>query len=73
MGLVIDEEHFSRLLERLKLNGIRCRLDAVLEEAAKEGWSYREVLYRLCCVEGNWSVSRAEFPKNHLEVSGKRF
>ena len=46
MSVVIDEEHFSRLLERFKLNGIRSRLDALLEEAAKEGLSYREVLYR---------------------------
>ena len=58
MGLVIDEDHFSRLLERLKLNGIRARLDVLLDEAAKEGLSYREVLYRLCCAEAQYKDER---------------
>ena len=47
MSEVIDEEYFALLLSRLKLNGIRERLDAVLEQAGKEGISYRELVYRL--------------------------
>ena len=41
MSEIIDEEHFLSLLSRLKLNGIRERLDAILEAAAKEKVSYR--------------------------------
>ena len=36
MSEVIDEDYFQLLLSRLKLNGIRERLDAILEQASKE-------------------------------------
>ena len=39
------------LLGRLKLTGIRENLDTLLDAASREGLSYREVLYRLCCEE----------------------
>lgn len=51
MSKVIDEEHFMSLLGRLKLTGIRENLDTLLDAASREGLSYREVLYRLCCEE----------------------
>lgn len=36
MSQVIDEEHFMALLGRLKLTGLRERLDSLLDEASKE-------------------------------------
>lgn len=47
----MDEEHFERLLTRLKLTGIRDHLDNLLDAASKEKMGYRELLYRLCCEE----------------------
>ena len=58
MSEIIDEEHFLSLLSRLKLNGIRERLDAILEAAAKEKVSYRELVYRLCCEEAEYKDTR---------------
>lgn len=58
MSEVIDEEYFALLLSRLKLNGIRERLDAVLEQAGKEGISYRELVYRLCREEAEYKDAR---------------
>ena len=58
MSEVIDEEHFASLLSRLKLNGIRERLDAILEMAAREKISYRELVYRLCREEADYKDAR---------------
>lgn len=58
MSEVIDEDYFQLLLARLKLNGIRERLDAILEQAAKEAISYRELVYRLCREEANYKDAR---------------
>ena len=58
MREIIDEEHFLSLLSRLKLNGIRERLDAILEAAAKEKVSYRELVYRLCREEVEYKDTR---------------
>jgi DNA replication protein DnaC len=55
---IIDEDYFSSLLSRLKLNGIRARLDAILEAAAKEEISYRELVYRLCREEAEYKDTR---------------
>jgi DNA replication protein DnaC len=58
MSEVIDEDYFQLLLTRLKLNGIRERLDAILEQAAKEEISYRELVYRLCREEADYKDAR---------------
>jgi DNA replication protein DnaC len=51
MSEVIDEDRFNSLLGRLKLTGIRDRLDSLLDAASKEKLTYRELVYRLCCEE----------------------
>ena len=43
-------------LKRGKLKRHSRPLDALLDEAAKEGLSYREVLYRLCCAEAEYKA-----------------
>lgn len=58
MSRVIDEEHFMTLLGRLKLTGLRERLDSLLDEASKAELSYRELLYRLCCEEARHKDER---------------
>ena len=58
MSEVIDEDYFQLLLSRLKLNGIRERLDAILEQASKEEISYRELVYRLCREEADYKDTR---------------
>ena len=58
MALVIDEEHFSRLLERLKLNGIRNRLDALLDEAAKEAGYNTPIRYTVNAINATHKKDR---------------
>lgn len=48
---LLDEEHLSTLLTRLKLTALRENLDNLLEEASKKDLTYRELVYFLCCEE----------------------
>ena len=56
--MFVDDDHLYSLLTRLKLIGIRDRIDSLLDEASTQELSYRELLYHLCREEVKFKDAR---------------
>ncbi|GHV38901.1 hypothetical protein FACS1894187_18240 [Synergistales bacterium] len=68
MKQFIDEEHLMKLLTRLKLTSLKENLDNLLDEASKEGLSYRELVYLLCREEVRQKTNKYGYVDSALSM-----